>query len=195
MLKIHFPSMDQYIYSNIRFMIPAVIFTVVLLITFVFTIVIIFRQKRYTEIKNDFINNMTHELKTPISSISLAAQMLGDESVTKSPTMMKHLSTVIGDESRRLRFLVEKVLQMSMFDRKSTSFKKKELDLNELLEQTFPLALLFGNEALGISPDALAAADGFVSLPMLGSKASINVGNCAAVVLYAVLRKSREVKS
>ena len=135
-VKIHFPSMDQYIYSNIRFMIPAVIFTMVLLVTFVFTIVIIFRQKRYTEIKNDFINNMTHELKTPISSISLAAQMLGDESVTKSPSMMKHLSTVIGDESRRLRFLVEKVLQMSMFDRKSTSFKKKELDLNELLEQT-----------------------------------------------------------
>ncbi|MBO4491145.1 MAG: RNA methyltransferase [Lentisphaeria bacterium] len=62
-------------------------------------------------------------------------------------------------------------------------------------EYPFPLALLFGNEALGISPDALAAADGFVSLPMLGSKASINVGNCAAVVLYAVLRKSREVKS
>ena len=135
-VRIHFPDMDSYIYSSIRFMIPAVIFTVVLLITFIFTIVIIFRQKRYTEIKNDFINNMTHELKTPISSISLAAQMLGDESVTKSPTMMKHLSTVIGDESRRLRFLVEKVLQMSMFDRKSTSFKKKELDLNELLEQT-----------------------------------------------------------
>ena len=125
-VRIHFPDMDSYIYSSVRFMIPAVIFT----------IVVIFRQKRYTEIKNDFINNMTHELKTPISSISLAAQMLGDESVTKSPTMMKHLSTVIGDESRRLRFLVEKVLQMSMFDRKSTSFKKKELDLNELLEQT-----------------------------------------------------------
>ena len=131
-VRIHFPDMDSYIYSSVRFMIPAVIFTIVLLLTFIFTIVVIFRQKRYTEIKNDFINNMTHELKTPISSISLAAQMLGDESVTKSPTMMKHLSTVIGDESRRLRFLVEKVLQMSMFDRKSTSFKKKELDLNEL---------------------------------------------------------------
>ena len=52
-----------------------------------------------------------------------------------------------------------------------------------------PLALVFGNEALGISPDALAAADGTVSLPMLGKKASINVGNCAAVVLYAVARQ------
>ena len=117
-----------------KIMIPAMVFTVVLLITFLFTIVVIFRQKRYNEIKNDFINNMTHELKTPISSISLAAQMLNDESVEKSPSMMKHLGGVINDESKRLRFLVEKVLQMSMFDRKTATFKKKELDLNELLE-------------------------------------------------------------
>ena len=135
-VRIHFPEMGKYIYSSVRFMIPAVIFTLVLLVTFIFTIVVIFRQKRYTEIKNDFINNMTHELKTPISSISLAAQMLGDESVPKSPQMQKHLGGVINDESKRLRFLVEKVLQMSMFDRKSVSFKKKELDINELLEQT-----------------------------------------------------------
>ena len=106
-----------------------------LLLTFIFTIAVIFRQKRYTEIKNDFINNMTHELKTPISSISLAAQMLNDDAVGKSPQMMKHLGGVINDESKRLRFLVEKVLQMSMFDNKTASFKKKELDLNELLEQ------------------------------------------------------------
>ena len=133
-VKIHFPDMNSYIFSSVRFMIPSLIFTVVLLITFVFTIVVIFRQKRYSEIKNDFINNMTHELKTPISSISLAAQMLNDESVEKSPNMMKHLGGVINDESKRLRFLVEKVLQMSMFDKRSVSFKKKELDLNELLE-------------------------------------------------------------
>ena len=133
-VKIHFPDMNSYIFSSVRFMIPAIVFTVVLLITFLFTIVVIFRQKRYTEIKNDFINNMTHELKTPISSISLAAQMLNDDSVSKSATMMKHLGGVINDESKRLRFLVEKVLQMSMFDRQTASFKKKELDLNELLE-------------------------------------------------------------
>ena len=134
-VTIHFPDMGSYIYSSVSFMIPSVIFTLVLIITFVFTIVVIFRQKRYTEIKNDFINNMTHELKTPISSISLAAQMLNDDSVQKSPQMQQHLGTVINDESKRLRFLVEKVLQMSMFDRKTAAFKKKELDLNELLEQ------------------------------------------------------------
>ncbi len=133
-VKIHFPDMNSYIFSSVRFMIPSVIFTLVLLVTFIITLILVFRQKRYTEIKNDFINNMTHELKTPIASISLAAQMLNDDSVTKSEQMMKHLGGIINDESKRLRFLVEKVLQMSMFDRKKAVFKKKELDLNEMVE-------------------------------------------------------------
>ncbi|MBR1427525.1 MAG: HAMP domain-containing histidine kinase [Prevotella sp.] len=133
-VKIHFPDMNDYIFSSVRFMIPSIVFTIVLLITFIITLVLVFRQKRLTEIKNDFINNMTHELKTPIASISLAAQMLNDESVNKSPSMMKHLGGVINDESKRLRFLVEKVLQMSMFDKKKIIFKKKELDLNEMVE-------------------------------------------------------------
>jgi len=133
-VKIHFPEMNSYIFSGVRFMIPSIVFTGVLIITFIFTIVVIFRQKRYSEMKNDFVNNMTHELKTPIASISLAAQMLNDESVPKSEHMMKHLGGVIADESKRLRFLVEKVLQMSMFDKKDAVFKKKEMDLNELLE-------------------------------------------------------------
>jgi two-component system phosphate regulon sensor histidine kinase PhoR len=83
-VKIHFPNMSSYIFSSVRFMIPAVVFTIVLLLTFLFTIVVIFRQKRYTEIKNDFINNMTHELKTPIASISLAAQMMNDDRLPRA---------------------------------------------------------------------------------------------------------------
>ena len=133
-LKVHFPDMNSYIFSSVRFMIPSVAFTVILLLTFIFTIVSVFRQKRYSEIKNDFINNMTHELKTPIASISLAAQMMADNSIEKSPQMINHLSTVVNDESKRLRFLVEKVLQMSMFDKKKAVFKKRQLDLNEMVE-------------------------------------------------------------
>ena len=133
-VKVHFPDMNSYIFSSVRFMMPAIVFTFILLVTFIFTIVVVFRQKRYTEIKNDFINNMTHELTTPIASISLAAQMLNDKSLTKSESMMNHLGGVIQEETKRLRFLVEKVLQMSMFDRKKTVFKKKELDLNEMVE-------------------------------------------------------------
>lgn len=133
MVNIHFPTMNDYIFSSVRFMIPSVVFTFVLLVTFIFTIYIIFRQKKLTEIKNDFINNMTHEFKTPISTISLAAQMLQDPAVGKSPAMFKHISGVINDETKRLRFQVEKVLQMSMFERQKAVLKRKELNANELI--------------------------------------------------------------
>ncbi len=133
-LNVHFPDINDYIFSSVHFMIPALIFTIVLLITFIFTIVVIFRQKKFSEMRNDFINNMTHELKTPISSISLASQMLNDKSVKKSEGMIDHLGKIINDETKRLRYLVEKVLQMSMFDRKKGIFKMKEIDINELVE-------------------------------------------------------------
>ena len=133
-VNVHFPDINDYIFSSVHFMIPALVFTVVLLITFIFTIVVIFRQKKFSEMRNDFINNMTHELKTPISSISLASQMLNDKSVPKSEGMIDHLGGIISDETKRLRFLVEKVLQMSMFDRKKGIFKMKEIDINELIE-------------------------------------------------------------
>lgn len=136
LLYIHFPGMQNYLFTSVRFMIPAIIFTLILLIIFIFTIYTIFRQKRLTEIKNDFINNMTHEFKTPISTISLAAQMLRDPSVTKSEAMFNHICTVIVDETKRLRFQVEKVLQMSMFDRKAATFKRKEVDANLLVQDT-----------------------------------------------------------
>jgi signal transduction histidine kinase len=83
--------------------------------------------------KNDFINNMTHEFKTPISTISLAAQMLNDDSVRKSPTMLQHISGVINDETKRLRFQVEKVLQMSMFDKKKGTLRMQDVDANLLI--------------------------------------------------------------
>ncbi len=129
-LKVYFPTKKDYIFSSISFMVPAFAFTFILLIIFVFTIIVAFRQKKLTEMKNDFINNMTHELKTPISSISLAAQMLSDEAVRKSPAMMQQISNVINDETKRLRFQVEKVLLMSMFDRQKVSLKLKEIDAN-----------------------------------------------------------------
>ena len=115
-------------------MIPSILFTFVLLITFVITLYMAVRHKKITEMKNDFINNMTHEFKTPISTISLAAQMLQDQSVAKTPEMFERLSGVISSETKRLRFQVDKVLQMSMFDNKNNaSLKMKELDANELI--------------------------------------------------------------
>ena len=133
-VQVHFPGKRDYIFDSVSFMIPSVVFTLVLLVTFIFTIYVIFRQKKLTEMKNDFINNMTHEFKTPISTISLAAQMLNDPAVGKSPAMFKHISGVINDETKRLRLEVEKVLQMSMFDHDKATMKPKEIDMNALIE-------------------------------------------------------------
>lgn len=73
---------------------------------------------------------MTHEFKTPISTISLAAQMLNDDSVRKSNVMLQHISGVINDETKRLRFQVEKVLQMSLFDRQKATLRLTDIDAN-----------------------------------------------------------------
>jgi signal transduction histidine kinase len=133
-LLVSFPTQDSYIFSSVRFIIPTLAFTVILLVVFLFTIILAFRQKKLTEMKNDFINNMTHEIKTPITSISLAAQMLGDPSLSKSQSMLTHLSKVITTESKRLRMLAERVLLLSMFDKSQLSVNLKDVDANEMID-------------------------------------------------------------
>ena len=132
-LRVFFPTKKDFVYSELGFFVPSLIFTFILLITFIYTIYNLFRQKRLSEMKNDFINNMTHELKTPVSTISLAAQMLKDESLTKSPEVYKHVTGVINDEAKRLSFQVEKVLQMSLFDKQKATLKLKDVDANDLV--------------------------------------------------------------
>ncbi len=132
-LEVHFPELGRYVWRSMWFILPSVIFTLILLITLIMTLTQLVRQKKLTELKNDFINNMTHEFKTPISSISLAAQMLGDESVKKTPALTQRLTSTIMDETKRLRFQVEKVLQMSMYSNQQTNLHMKEVDINELI--------------------------------------------------------------
>ena len=131
--KVYFPTKRDFVFSELSFFVPSMLFTIILLVTFIFTIVSLFRQKRLSEMKNDFINNMTHELKTPFSTISLASQMLKDESITKSPDVFKHVAGVINDETKRLSFQVEKVLQMSLFDKQRATLKIKEVDVNDII--------------------------------------------------------------
>ncbi|MDR0833141.1 MAG: HAMP domain-containing histidine kinase [Candidatus Symbiothrix sp.] len=132
-LQVAFPTQRKYVLDSISFIVPSIIFTFVLLVVFITTMSIVFRQKRLTEMKSDFINNMTHELKTPVASISLAAQTLNDTDVSQSPQLMEHAKQVINDESKRLGFLVDKVLQMSLFESKATQFKMAKLDANDLI--------------------------------------------------------------
>ena len=108
--------------------------SIILFLTFVSTIYLLIRQHRVAEIKTDFMNNMTHEFKTPISSISLASQMLNDENIVKSPELMKRISRTIGDETKRLSFQVEKVLQISLLENEKAIMKFKDVNINDLIE-------------------------------------------------------------
>ena len=110
------------------------ILTLIILGIFMFTIYVIFRQKKLSEIKNDFINNMTHELKTPISTISLASQMLKDKSIPAAVKNLEQISLIIENESKRLGFHVEKVLQMAIIDKGGLQLKKKKLNIHKILD-------------------------------------------------------------
>lgn len=163
-LNVEFPSKNSYIFSSVRFIIPTLALTLILLVIFLFTIIMAFRQKKLTEMKTDFINNMTHELKTPISTISLAAQMLNDDSVPKSPGSLKHLSTIIGDESKRLQFQVEKVLQMSVLEKSATSLKFSEVNANNVIENVVNTFKIKAEKFGGSISCQLDAENSFVSV-------------------------------
>ncbi len=133
-LHVYFPNRSEYLLKTTGLtIIPTIILTALLIAIFAYTIMVIFRQKKLSMIKNDFINNMTHELKTPISTISLASQMLQDGSVTNTQKTIEHVSRVINQESKRLGFQVEKVLQMAVFNEGRLKLKFKEFDVNNTI--------------------------------------------------------------
>lgn len=133
-LYVHFDNEDELYIRGLRMVYPSLITVVLLIIICSNIIAHISKQKRLTQTKNDFVNNMTHELKTPVSSISLASQMLNDPAVIKSESMQKNISNVIRDETKRLSFLVEKILQMSLFEQGNTTLFFTEINANEVIE-------------------------------------------------------------
>ena len=133
-LSLYFPRKTSFLFRSLGFMgISSMILTLVIILSFSITIFIIFRQKRLSEIKNDFVSNMTHELKTPISTISLASQMLNDSSIPDQAKNLDNITRIITDESKRLGYQVEKVLQMAIFDRGRIRLKKKKTDIHDLV--------------------------------------------------------------
>lgn len=135
-LTLYFPDQKMYITQSIG---PLTITTLLLIILIIFTfsasLLVIFRQKKLSEIKNDFVNNMTHEFKTPISTISLAAQMLNDKSIEDNKKNLGYLGGIIADESKRLGLQVEKVLQMAIFEKGKVKLKLKEIDLHSVIKK------------------------------------------------------------
>jgi two-component system phosphate regulon sensor histidine kinase PhoR len=132
-LQVIFPTKQNYILNSMNLLFPSIALVLLILCIFIVAIIIIFRQKQLNNMKNDFVNNMTHEFKTPISTISLASQMLQDTGVGKTPETLKHISNVIRDETKRLSYQVEKVLQMAIFERDKSTLKLNEIQINSLI--------------------------------------------------------------
>jgi two-component system, OmpR family, phosphate regulon sensor histidine kinase PhoR len=162
-LYVYFPERSGYLLRATGItIIPTVILTALLIAIFAYAIMVIFRQKKLSMIKNDFINNMTHELKTPISTISLASQMLEDGSVTNTPNTIEHISKVIKKESKRLSYQVEKVLQMAIFNEGRLKLKFKEFDINATIQTVISNFELRVNSKNGTLTSRLNAGETYV---------------------------------
>ena len=135
-LSIFFPYQKGYILKSMAgIMSVSIVFILAICWTFWYTIKTIYSQKRLAMVKNDFINNMTHELKTPISTISLACEMLGDKSFQKSEEMSDHYVNMISGENKRLGNLVERVLQSAVLDKGDFKLRRESVSIHELLEK------------------------------------------------------------
>ncbi|MBE0639851.1 MAG: HAMP domain-containing histidine kinase [Bacteroidales bacterium] len=132
---INFPSKKNYLGADMTLWI---IFSVILLVSVIFfgyAMFVILQQKRLSELQKDFINNMTHEFKTPISSINISADVISSPEILNQPQRLKNYSAIIKQENSRLNELVEKVLQIARIEKGGFELKKELLNLNDLIAE------------------------------------------------------------
>jgi len=134
-LIVNFPDKNQYLISQVwASLLTSLVFILIIIGTFSYVVYKIIHQKKLADLKNDFINNMTHEFKTPIATVSLATEALLEEKVYSSRETMLRYIGVIQEESKRLGSQVEKVLQLASMDKNNLTLSKKNNSIKDLLE-------------------------------------------------------------
>ena len=133
-LMVNFPNQNNFLLKQISATLASSLVLIgIIIFCFIYAINTILRQKKLSEVKNDFINNMTHELKTPIATISLASEALGEKEVINNSIAYNRYLKVIKEESGRLGEQVERVLQAARFDKKDFALKKETTDIIKLI--------------------------------------------------------------
>ncbi|NCP45697.1 MAG: hypothetical protein COW67_04660 [Flavobacteriales bacterium CG18_big_fil_WC_8_21_14_2_50_32_9] len=134
-LSIFFPHKTGFLLKSMWMMLlSSIVLLLIIIWAFTFTIQTIFKQKKLSEIKNDFINNMTHELKTPISTISLACEALNDKDICADDKIKHNYVGMIHQENKRLGVLVERVLKSATWDKTDLKLNKENFDFHEILK-------------------------------------------------------------
>lgn len=135
-LRLYFPHYGQYLFASLLTpIIASLILVVISLLCYFFAYKLLMRQKKLSQLKNDFINNVTHEFKTPIATIAFAVANIENEKVLQNPTMIAQFTKVIKDENKRLNAQVEKVLQAAICDEKALELKKENVNLHQLINE------------------------------------------------------------
>jgi two-component system, OmpR family, phosphate regulon sensor histidine kinase PhoR len=130
------PNIRHIVFTQLRWMIAgSVLFTLILCAAFYVTLSSLLRQKKLSEIKNDFINNMTHEFKTPLATISLAVDALRNEKVISDREKLKYFSGIIKEENKRMNKQVETILQAAISDRQEITLNKKPIHVHEVIHK------------------------------------------------------------
>jgi len=135
-LKIFFPEKSRVMWSALLpSFLGTFLFAALILACFGYTVWVIFHQKRLSEMKTDFINNMTHEFKTPIATISLAADSITNPRISGDISKVERFANIIKQENKRMNSQVEKVLQMAQNDREESKLRLAEVDLHDVISR------------------------------------------------------------
>lgn len=136
LLMIHFPGKASLVWGSVwKTLLGSIIFTGLILFCFAYTVQVIFFQKKLSEMKTDFINNMTHEFKTPIATISLAADSITSPMISGNVAKVKRFAEIIKQENKRMNSQVEKVLQMALIDKNDFQLKLTDINLHDVIRQ------------------------------------------------------------